>query len=73
MDEVMAYARILADTVSPRSMAVIKAQIWNSPFQDFDTALAVADAEMQMSFKSEDFKEGVAHYVEKRAPRFKGL
>ena len=73
MDEVMAYARILADTVSPRSMAVIKAQIWKSPFQDFDTALAVADAEMQTSFKSEDFKEGVAHYVEKRAPRFKGL
>ena len=28
MDEVMAYARALADTVSPRSMAVIKAQIW---------------------------------------------
>ena len=72
MDEVLAYARMLADTVSPRSMAVIKAQIWASPFQDFETALAVADGEMQKSFKSEDFKEGVAHYVEKRAPRFKG-
>jgi enoyl-CoA hydratase/carnithine racemase len=72
MDEVMAYARTLADTVSPRSMAVIKAQIWKSPFQDFEASLAVADSEMQKSFKSEDFKEGVAHYMEKRPPRFKG-
>jgi enoyl-CoA hydratase/carnithine racemase len=72
MDAVMGYARTLADTVSPRSMAVIKAQLWKSPFQDFAAALAVADSEMQKSFKSEDFREGVAHYVEKRAPKFKG-
>ena len=73
MDEVMSYARTLADTVSPRSMAVMKAQVWKSPFQDFEAALAVADSEMHKSFASEDFREGVAHYVEKRAPRFKGL
>lgn len=72
MDEVMAYARALADTVSPRSMAVIKAQLWKVPFQDFASALALADEEMQKSFKSEDFREGVAHYVEKRAPKFTG-
>ena len=72
MDEVMAYARALADTVSPRSMAVIKAQLWKVPFQDFATALALADDEMQKSFKSDDFREGVAHYVEKRAPKFTG-
>jgi enoyl-CoA hydratase/carnithine racemase len=53
-------------------MAVIKAQLWKAPFQDFAAALAVADSEMQKSFKSEDFREGVAHYLEKRAPKFKG-
>ena len=72
MDEVMVYARALADTVSPRSTAVMKAQVWNALFQDYNEALAVADQEMQHSFASADFKEGVSHFVEKRAPRFTG-
>ena len=72
MQEVMAYARTLAQSVSPRSTAVIKAQIWKSLGQDFNEALAIADAEMQKSFASADFKEGVAHYVQKRAAAFTG-
>jgi len=70
MDNVMAYARLLADTVSPRSMAVMKAQVWKSYFQDFGEALATADAEMGPSFAWPDFREGVAHFLEKRAPKF---
>ena len=72
MQEVMAYARTLAQTVSPRSTAVIKAQIWKALCQDFNDALSLADGEMQKSFASADFKEGVAHYVQKRAPAFTG-
>jgi enoyl-CoA hydratase/carnithine racemase len=72
MANVMDYAAMLAETVSPRSMAVMKAQIWKAPFQSFNEALATADAEMQKSFSSEDFKEGVAHFVEKRAAKFTG-
>ena len=72
LSDVMAYARQLADSVSPRSMAVMKAQVWKSLFQDLDAALEVADREMAKSFASEDFKEGVAHFVEKRAARFPG-
>jgi enoyl-CoA hydratase/carnithine racemase len=70
MDNVMAYARILADTVSPRSMAVMKAQVWKSYFQKFGEALEAADAEMPPSFKWPDFKEGVDHFLQKRAPKF---
>lgn len=69
---VMDYVRTLATTVSPRSMAVMKAQIWKSLFQDLNDAIAIGDAEMQRSFATEDFKEGVAHFVEKRAARFTG-
>jgi len=70
MDNVMAYARILAETVSPRSMAVMKAQVWKSYFQDFGEALSTADAEMPPSFKWPDFREGVDHFLQKRAPKF---
>lgn len=72
MATVMDYARMLANTVSPRSMAVMKAQIWKALYQDLNDAIAVGDAEMQKSFSTEDFKEGVAHFVEKRAPHFTG-
>ncbi len=70
MENVTAYARLLADTVSPRSMAVMKAQVWKSYFQTFGEALEIADAEMPPSFKWPDFKEGVSHFLEKRAPKF---
>jgi enoyl-CoA hydratase/carnithine racemase len=72
MQEVMAYARALAQTVSPRSTAVMKAQVWKALCQDFNEALALADGEMAKSFASADFKEGVAHFVQKRAPAFTG-
>ena len=70
MENVHAYARQLAETVSPRSMAVMKAQVWKSNFQDFNEALAIADEEMRTSLAGPEFKEGVAHYLEKRPPRF---
>jgi len=69
---VSAYARELATLVSPRSMRVMKRQIWEAQFQTLAEATDVADAEMLLSFTSEDFREGVAHFVEKRAPVFTG-
>jgi enoyl-CoA hydratase/carnithine racemase len=70
MQSVREYARLLCDTVSPRSMAVMKAQVWKSNFQDFNDALKVSDDEMKASLEGPEFKEGVAHFLEKRAPRF---
>ena len=72
MDAVRAYGRELAELVSPRSIRVMKRQIWEAQFQTLAEATAVGDEEMRKSFGAEDFKEGVAHFVEKRAPRFTG-
>jgi len=72
MDAVRAYGRELADLVSPRSIRVMKRQIWEAQFQTLAEATAVGNEEMRRSFGAEDFKEGVAHFVEKRAPRFTG-
>jgi enoyl-CoA hydratase/carnithine racemase len=72
MANVVEYARQLADTVSPRAMAVMKAQVWKALYQDLNDAIAIGDAEMQKSFATEDFKEGVAHFVEKRPAHFTG-
>jgi enoyl-CoA hydratase/carnithine racemase len=71
--ETRAYARLLADTVSPRSVAVMKRQIWEAEFQTLAEATVQANHEMALSFQTADFKEGVAHFLEKRAARFTGL
>ena len=72
MDSVYAYANDLAEGVSPRSMRVIKRQVYEAMFQSLGQALDTATAEMRASLACDDFKEGVAHFVEKRKPAFTG-
>jgi enoyl-CoA hydratase/carnithine racemase len=62
----------LAANSSPRSTRVIKGQVYDDLFRDLNESWKAADEAMYASFESEDFKEGVAHYFEKRAPRFTG-
>jgi enoyl-CoA hydratase/carnithine racemase len=73
MAETRAYATELAEKVSPRSMRVMKKQLWDGLLQGLGESLKQADHEMALSLKTDDFKEGVAHFVEKRAPRFTGV
>jgi enoyl-CoA hydratase/carnithine racemase len=72
MQNVYAYAKDLANNVSPRSMGIIKTQVYNAMFQTLGEAFEASEQEMLKSLQCEDFKEGVAHFIEKRAPVFTG-
>ena len=72
LDRVKENARDLASSVSPRSVRVIKQQVYDAMFQTLTQAFEVSEREMLASLQSEDFKEGVAHFLEKRAPVFTG-
>jgi len=67
-----AYARDLVENVSPRSTRIIKRQLWDALFEDLGSSMADADMEMKLSLSSADFREGVAHFLEKRPARFTG-
>jgi enoyl-CoA hydratase/carnithine racemase len=73
MDDVRTYVRVLTDTVSPHSMAVIKAQTWKGMFETYAENLAEADKQIVANYPYPDYKEGVSHFVEKRPANFPDL
>ena len=70
--KVREYAADLASNVSPRSLRVMKRQIYEAMFQTLAEAFETSQREMLASLQCADFKEGVAHFVEKRTPVFTG-
>ena len=58
MEGVKAYAAELAASVSPRSMAVVKRQVYEGQLQGLAEAIGLADREMLLSIESADFRGG---------------
>jgi enoyl-CoA hydratase/carnithine racemase len=71
-EAVQAHASEIANLSSPRSTRIIKRQVYEALFQSLAEATAVANREQEICRDTEDFREGVAHYVEKRPPNFTG-
>jgi enoyl-CoA hydratase/carnithine racemase len=67
-----AYAAQLATLSSPRSIRIMKRQIWESMFTRLGPAIDDAVKEMMESFGCEDFREGVLSFMEKRPANFTG-
>jgi enoyl-CoA hydratase/carnithine racemase len=60
----------IAGTVSPRSAAVIKAQVYADQGRAVQPALRAAAREMAGAFRSADAAEGVRSFLEKRPAQF---
>ena len=72
MTRVREYATVLATRSSPRSLRVMKRQVWNDLQTGLGTAIDTAVEEMLASFGGQDFTEGVLSFMEKRPPNFTG-
>lgn len=72
LDGVLAYARDMAATVSPRSLRAIKRQLYAAQGQTLGESMQDALMEMLAGFGSEDFQEGVGHFLERRPANFSG-
>jgi enoyl-CoA hydratase/carnithine racemase len=71
--EACAYIRDLATNVSPRSLAVMKSQVYRHLSLGLEPAIRDADVSMKEALLHPDSTEGVESFVERRPPRFQRL
>lgn len=70
LDEVEAYVAAMAASVAPRAVATIKRQLYDHASMTYADAMRETGAYIDASLAHPDAKEGVDHFVEKRAPKF---
>jgi len=73
VSECKGYIENLAANCSPTSLMMMKKQVYRHMNVDLHDAMVESNQWMAESLKREDFKEGVASFVERRAPNFKRI
>src|SRR5438067_160710 len=68
---VTAFAQRLANGPT-RTYALIKKQIYTSAEADFQTALQLEGALQDIAFETEDHKNAIMAFLQKRKPEYKG-
>ena len=64
------YLKEIAGTSAPISIMMMKKQVYKHMMSDFGDAMDETNRWMDESIADDDFKEGVASFVEKRPPNF---
>lgn len=67
-----AYAQVLVSEVSPRSNRIIKELVWRGMDDAMVDAMAHSMDETAKAAHSDDFREGIAAWKDKRTPNFTG-
>jgi len=62
----------IANNCSPLGVSEAKKLVWRHLFTDLATAIREDDESMTMMTRSEDFKEGVRAFIEKRPAKYQG-
>ena len=71
--ECKAYIEQLAANCSPTSLRMMKKQVYRHLNENLHDAMVETNQWMKESLKREDFKEGVASFVERRPPAFRAV
>ncbi len=72
MDEVYAYTEELIRTVSPQSLAQTRWQIYRDLHRNVAESVQASEALLDEMMREDDYREGLAAFLEKRAPAWRG-
>ena len=70
MEEAMKLANQLAE--GPASLAITRSLYWQSPLNSYEEQLDLERASQERAGKTEDFREGVGAFLQKRPAKFSG-